>query len=156
MGKFYGKFSLLLLIIALLFLLYIITPVYVEGTVESKAINGRMSGNIVKGILSNMPYPGEPWILVEDKDFEQFFSPEDKNVFINDSLHELMDRKYVSIDYIVAIEVSSEDPVNDVGERETCAYLTDREDFNRAKIGDKVLCKVSRFDIARIEEITVL
>lgn len=156
MEKLGRKLLLLTLIMAFLLFLYIIIPVEVEGVVESKAINGRMSGNTGAGILVNMPYPGKPWIRVKDKDFEQFFSPEDKNIFINDSLHEQMDMKYVSIDYIVAIQVSSDDPVNDVRKGQTFAYLASREDFNKAKIGDRVRYRVSRLEDCRIGEILEL
>ncbi|KGK98507.1 hypothetical protein LI82_12505 [Methanococcoides methylutens] len=146
---------LILTIVFLLFLYYVI-PVEVEGVVEHKAINGRMSGNNVAGILDNMQHPERPWILVEDKDFEQFFSPEDKDVFINDSMHERMDGKYVSVDYIVAIQVTSEDPVNNVRKGQTLAYYASREDFNKAKIGDTVRYRVSRLEDGRIGEILEL
>ncbi|ATU09151.1 hypothetical protein EFE41_10185 [Methanohalophilus portucalensis FDF-1] len=142
-----------MLTIAFLLFFYYVIPVEVEGVVETKAINGRMSGNTGATILLNRQVPGEPWILVEDKDFEQFFSPEDRNVFINDSLHEQMDMKYVSIDYIVSIQVSSDDPVNDVRKGQTYAYYASREDFNMAEIGDTVRYRVSRFEDYRIEEI---
>lgn len=151
-----GRKSLSLLIIILLCFLYFTTPVEVEGLVESKAINGKMSGDIVEGILENRPFPGEPWILVESEDFERFFSPEEKNVYINDSLKELLERKYVSVNYDVAIQLSSDDPVNDVPEGETCTYLVSPEDFNKVKIGDKVECKVSRHRFVKIDKITVL
>ncbi len=146
----------LLIIIVFLLIIHIIIPIDVKGVVEFKAINGRMSENIVDGILFNSLYPNGSWIQVENEDFEQFFNVEDKNVFINDSLHELMEKKYVNIDYIIAIKVSSKDSINDVKEGKTFAYLVDREGFNKVKIGDKVVFKVSRFNIATIEDISVL
>ncbi|NPE30758.1 hypothetical protein HNV12_22955 [Methanococcoides sp. SA1] len=143
----------LILTIAFLFVFYFMIPVEVEGVVESKAINGKMSGNTGAVILDNMPNLERPWILVEDKDFEQFFSPEDKNAFINDSLHEQMDMKYVSVDYIVSIQVTSDDPVNDVRKGQTLSYLAGREDFNKAKIGETVRYRVSRLEDYRIGKI---
>lgn len=142
----------LMLTIAFLSFLYYVIPVEVEGVVESKVINGRTSDNVA-GILDNMQHPERPWILVEDKDFEQFFSTEDKDVFINDSLHERMDTKYVTVDYIVAIQVTSNDPVNDVRKGQTLSYLASREDFNKAKIGETVRYRVSRLEDYRIGEI---
>lgn len=129
-------------------------PVEVEGVVDHKLILG-CSGNICEDIF-NAPHPDEPWVLVENKDFEQFFSPEDKNVYVNDSLKELLERKYVSVDYCVAVQVSSDDPVNDVPEGETCTYFVSLEDFNKVKIGDKVECKLSRYRFVRIDKIKVL
>lgn len=148
------------IIVLLLFFVvcfYFIVPVEMEGIVESKSINGRMSGNIGEVVLENRDFfPGEPWIYVENKDFKQFFSLEDKNVYVNDSMKELLERTYVSVDYYVAIEVSSDEPVNDVPEGATFTYFVSLDDFNKVKIGDNVKYKVSRYQFARIDKITVL
>jgi hypothetical protein len=45
----------LLILILLASLVYFMIPVEVNGIVEYKAINGRMSGDIVEGILEIMP-----------------------------------------------------------------------------------------------------
>ncbi|MDY0385865.1 MAG: hypothetical protein RBT65_01785 [Methanolobus sp.] len=135
---------------------YFVLPVEVEGVVERKAIHGEMSGNTGEMVLENLQYPGMPWIFVENKDFEQFFSPEDKNVYVNDSMKELLERKYIGVNYYVAIHVSSDDPVNDVPEGEAFTYFVSLEDFNKVKIGDEITYKVSRYRFARIDRITVL
>ncbi len=133
---------------------YFVLPVEVEGVVEHKVINGHY-GNICESIF-NAPHSDEPWILVDNEDFEQFVSPEDKNVYVNDSLKRQLERKYGSVDYYVAVRVGSDEPVNDVPEGETCTYFVGLEDFNKVKIGDKVECKVSRRHPTRIDRITVL
>ena len=149
------KQMMLLLSFALfLFLIYYVTPVEVEGVVEHKVINGYY-GNTCESIF-NAPYPDEPWILVDNKYFEQFFSPEDRNVYVNDSMKELLERKYVSVDYYVAIRASSEESVNDVPEGGTCTHFTSLDDFNKVIIGDEVKYKVPRYRFARIDRITVL
>ncbi|WP_407355771.1 hypothetical protein [Methanolobus sp. WCC5] len=149
------KYIVIMILIAFTLIFNILIPVELEGVVESKAVNGRMSGDIVEGIVFNVPYSDEPWIQVENKDFEDFFPSEDKNVFVNDSLHQLMQRKYINIDYIVTIQVKSLDPVNGLVKGQSCAYLVDRSDFNSVKIGDNVTCKISRHKKSTINRIIV-
>jgi hypothetical protein len=156
MGTF-KKMLFLFLVIFLISSIYYVTPLEVEGIVESKSINGRMSGNIGEGVLENREFfPGELQVEVENEDFNQFFTPEDKNVYVNNSMKELLERKYVSVDYYVAVRLISDDPANDVSEGETVTYFTSLDDFNKVKIGDKVKYKVSRYRFVRIDKITVL
>jgi hypothetical protein len=153
MQKMDRKLLLITVIIIFLLFLYIAIPVEVEGVVEYKAINGRMSGNTVAGILTSHEYSGNLLTDVEDEDFNQILFAEDKNVFVNESLHEQMERKYLNIDYIVNIHVSSNDPINNVRKGESFAYLVSREDFNKAKIGEMVRYRVSKFEDYTIEKI---
>ncbi|TQD26736.1 hypothetical protein [Methanolobus vulcani] len=151
------KMLFLFLVIFLISSIDYVIPVEVEGIVESKSINGRMSGNIGEGVLENREFfPDELQIEVENEDFNQFFTPEDRNAYVNDSMKELLERKYVSVDYYVAVRLISDDPANDVSEGETFTYFTSLDDFNKVKIGDKVRYKVARYRFARIDKITVL
>jgi hypothetical protein len=70
-------------------------------------------------------------------------------------LHESLEGKYISVEYIVAVKIGSADPVNNVREGETYAYLVDRNDFNSVKIGDNAICKVSRYKKSTINRIIV-
>jgi hypothetical protein len=49
--------------------------------------------------------------------------------------------------------VSSNDPINNVRKGESFAYLVSREDFNKAKIGEMVRYRVSKFEDYTIEKI---
>ena len=141
-------------LIILVLLYNIAAPLEIEGKVEAKAINGKMSGNIVEGILFNSPYENKSWMQVENKDFEYLFPSEGKNAIVNDSLHNFMQRKYIDIDYIVTVELKSSDPVNDVTKGESYAYLVNREDFNKAKKGDEIIFKVSIFESSTMYQIS--
>nr|WP_321496754.1 hypothetical protein [uncultured Methanolobus sp.] len=153
MGAF-NKTLFLFLVIFLISSIYYVTPVEVEGVVEHKVINGYY-GNTCESIF-NAPHPSEPWIRVDTEDFEPFFTQGDKNLYVNDSLKELLERKYNNVDYCVGVRLISDDSANDVPEGKTCTYFVSLEDFNKVKIDDKVKCKVSRYRFARIDKITVL
>jgi hypothetical protein len=144
----------LFLIIFLISSIHYVTPVEVEGVVEHKVINGYY-GNTCESIF-NAPHPDESWILADDEDFEPFFTPDDKDLYVNDSLKALLEQKYSNVDYCVGVRLISDDPANDVSQGETCTYYVSLEDFNKVKIDDKVKCKVSRYRFARIDKITVL
>ncbi|MFA0823624.1 MAG: hypothetical protein ACC612_12160 [Methanomethylovorans sp.] len=146
-----NKVVIILIVCTLVLAIYILTPVEIEGIVDHKLIIG-CNENTCEEIL-NRPHPDAPWISVDNKDFEKFFSPTDKNVFVNDSIKEFLERKYTSINYCVAVQVNSEDPLNDVPKGETFTYFVSIENFNKVKIGNKVKCKVSRY---RIDKITIL
>jgi hypothetical protein len=146
----------LLILILLASLVYFMVPVGVNGIVEYKAIEGRMSGDIVEGILEIMPpHTDQPSIRIEKKELEHSISVDDNDIFISDSLHESLEGKYINVEYIVAVKIGSADPVNNVREGETYAYLVDRNDFNSVKIGDNVICKVSRHKKSTINRIIV-
>jgi hypothetical protein len=153
MGAF-NKTLFLFLAIFLISSIYYVTPVEVEGVVEHKVINGYY-GNTCESIF-NAPHPSEPWILVDNKDFEQFFTQDDKDVYVTGSLKELLVRKYSNVDYCVGVRLISDDSANDVFEGEAYTYLVSLEDFNKMKIGDRIKYKVSRYRFARIDKITVL
>ena len=150
----FNKMLLLFLIIFLISSIYYVTPVEVEGVVEHKVINGYY-GNTCESIF-NAPHPVESWILVDNEDFEPFFTQEDKYLYVNDSLKEFLERKYASVDYYVGVRLISDDSVNDVSEGETCTYFVSLEDFNKVKIDDNVKYKASRYRFVRIDKITVL
>ncbi|WP_094227057.1 hypothetical protein [Methanolobus psychrotolerans] len=135
-------------------IVYMLMPVEVEGVVEHKVINGYY-GNTCESIF-NRPYPDGPWILAESSDVEKLFSQEDRNLYINNSLKELLERKYSRVDYYVGIRLISDDPANDAQEGDTVTYFVSMEDFNKIKIGDTIECKISRYRFARIDKITVL
>ena len=147
---------IIIMLITIILLFNAATSVKLEGEVESKAINGKMSEDKVEGILFNSPYQNGSWIQIENKDFEPFFSSRNKNAVVNDSLHHLMQGKYVDIDYIVTINLKSSDPINDVTKGQSCAYLVNRDDFNKAKIGGKIIFEVSRFKVASIKNMALL
>jgi len=122
----------------------------VEGVVDHKSVTG-VKDDTSYTILLNRPSDEGPWILVEDKDYEEFFSEEDRHAVINKSLEDEMKTKYSSINYLVSVRLNSEDTVNNLKEGDTLAYFVNRDDFNKVKIEDEVKFEVSRSAIATIE-----
>ena len=130
---------------------YVFSPVIVEGIVDHKAVTG-MKGDTVYTILLNTPWG----IMIDDKEYEKFFSEKDRNAFINKSLEDKMKTDYSEINYFVSIRVSSKDPVNSLEKGETLAYFVSRDDFNKLTIDDKVKYEVARFQTATIRRLLVV
>lgn len=127
---------------------YVFSPVIVEGFVDHKGITGEKDGTTYS-ILLNTP----EGIIVEDEDYAQFFSENDRNAFINETLDYRMKTEYSEINYLVSIRVTSKDPINNLEENQTLAYFVSREDFNSLKIGDKVTYEVERSQTAAIKHV---
>jgi len=127
---------------------YVFSPVIVEGVVDHKGITGEKDGTTYS-ILLNTP----EGIIVEDEDYEHFFSEKDRNAFINETLDYKMKTEYSEINYLVSIRVTSKDPINNLEENQTLAYFASREDFNALRMADKVTYEVERFQTATIKQV---
>lgn len=101
-----------------------------EGVVEYKGISGTKGGS-VHSILLNRPIDDEPWILVKDRSFEQFFTEDATNAVINESVEHALQMDYVDVTYIVAIR-------NDPEAAGVQPYTVDRNTFNGLAIGNTV------------------
>ena len=87
--------------------------------------------------MINGPGDGEPWILVKDRDYEEYFPPQDQNAIVSESLEDLMRQKYGEVNYIVNVRISSSE---DEG---TQPYRASREIFNQMGVGSEVRFRTS-------------
>jgi len=132
------------LVLAILALLtYKLTEVTAEGVVLQKAVTG-IKDDTSHTILVNRPIDNGSWIIVKDSDYN-FFSKQDRNVFITKAMEDEMRKKYSAVRYIVSLRLETGDLINGIAKGEASAYFVSREDFNRMKIGDRVKIKISRF-----------
>jgi len=127
------------------------TPVIVEGVVDHKAVTGTKDTTIYSVLLNT-----DSGIVIKDKDYEGWFSDEEMNAFVNNSLEDEMRAEYSEIYYLVSMRVTSEDPINNLEEGETLAYFVSRDAFNKLGIGDNVRFEVDRFQTATIKGLAVI
>ena len=101
-----------------------------EGIVDHKAITG-VKDNTSYTILMNGPGDGEPWILLKDEDYEEYFSTGDEDAVVSESLASEMKKEYSVVNYFVNVKVDPE-------EYGTQPYRASREIFNNIEVGTKV------------------
>lgn len=102
----------------------------VEGTVDHKAVTG-VKDNTSYTVLMNSGGDGEPWILLKDEDYEEYFSTGDENAVVSESLESEMKKEYSVVNYFVNVKVAPE-------EEGTKPYRASREVFNNIEVGTKV------------------
>ena len=107
----------------------------VEGVVAHKAITG-VKGDSSFTILTNRPRNGGSSIAFSDKDYEVFFSEEDQDATVGESLENEMKQEYSEINYLVNMRVP-------FLENATQPYRVSREAFNKMKVGSAVKFKSS-------------
>ncbi len=113
----------------------------VEGVVDHKTVTGVIndtSYTILRNQQINDPDQpmSEALILVEDQDYSNFFSSDDQDMTITESLEQQLRLKYVQINYIVHVSAAS-------SEGGTQSYLASREIFNAAKVSRQVKFETS-------------
>lgn len=133
-------FSIVMIILALY---TIIDYTEVKGTVEIKAINGRLDDHAWESILFSTSHDNQIVTLVYNEDLKSVFHGEYENLIINESVNDLLCTRYKEMDYIVSIHLDSEDKKNGIHKGESFSYLVKREDFNKVKFGDKIIYRVS-------------
>ena len=130
-----AKLMLFIAATTLLFLLACQTEDIVEGVVDHKAVTG-IQDDTTYTILLNRPGDGTPWILVKDKDYDDYFATEDENAIISESLEQYIREKYSEVNYWVNVRLPS------TGEG-TQPYRASREIFNKMKVDSKVRFETS-------------
>ena len=147
-GKWsYLVLSALLLMVAFLLLLSVgCQGSIIEGVVDHKAVTG-VKNDTSFTILINARGDSEPWILVKDRDYEEYFLPQDQHAIVSQALEDLMRQKYSEVNYFVNVKVASS---GDIG---TQPYRVSREIFNQMRVGSEVRFRASG---AELPEITKL
>ena len=107
-------------------------PVTAEGTVDHKAITGTR-GSTSHTIITIT----DTGVNVKDQEFAADFN---ESTTVDDALAHKLDSWYDEIKYVVSART---------GEG-TMAYFTDREGFNKARVGDRI-----RFEILRFRTTTI-
>ena len=107
-------------------------PVTAEGTVDHKAITGTR-GSTSHTIVTIT----DTGVNVKDQEFAADFN---ESTTVDDALAHKLDSWYDEIKYVVSART-------DEG---TMAYFTDREGFNKARVGDRI-----RFEILRFRTTTI-
>jgi hypothetical protein len=107
-------------------------PVTAEGPVDHKAITGTRDSTSHTIVTIT-----DTGINVEDQEFAVDFNTP---ATVNDALAHKLNSWYDEIRYVVSVRT---------GEG-TMAYFTDREDFNKARVGDRI-----RFEILRLKTTTI-
>ena len=107
-------------------------PVTAEGTVDHKAITGTR-GSTSHTIITIT----DTGVNVKDQEFAADFN---ESTTVDDALAHKLDSWYDEIKYVVSART-------DEG---TMAYFTDREGFNKARVGDRI-----RFEILRFRTTTI-
>jgi len=102
----------------------------VEGIVDHKAVTS-VKDNTSYTVLVNSIGDGEPWILLKDEDYEEYFSTGDENAVVSESLESEMKKEYSVVNYFVNVKVAAK-------EEGTQPYRASREVFNNIEVGTKV------------------
>ena len=85
--------------------------------------------------------------MVKDRDYEEYFLPQDQHAIVSQALEDLMRQKYSEVNYFVNVKVASS---GDIG---TQPYRVSREIFNQMRVGSEVRFRASG---AELPEITKL
>ena len=121
--------AVLAIVVFAFYCYYTLAFVTNEDFVDCKCIVG-ISNSLVHSILLETPFG----VIVKDSDFKLLFSNQSE-IAVNESLEDVLKRKYSKILYYVSIESLNG----------TLSYLTSRDCFNKARVGDLVRFKVFRF-----------
>jgi hypothetical protein len=144
------KKSVFLILIVLLFIAGTVLGVYnlvyqtVEGTVGFKAING-YKGSLESGILHQVDSGDGPSILVNDKNFKSDFTTPG-NVTVDEVLAAKLDQQYSRVSYFVGLNLETEERLHPVHRGEGLAYHVTRVNFDLVNAGDRIQCRVSRWN----------
>jgi hypothetical protein len=138
--------TILFLVILLSLILMSCTSVNIEeGIVAHKSVTG-VKNDTSYTILVNKQVEGENRIQVKDDGYSSFFSGEEEDAVINESLEAEMRQEYSRIDYLVNIRLSdtNEDPRS---------YRVSREIFNALKVGSGIRFRASEAGLPEITEV---
>lgn len=125
------------------------SAVLVNGVVDHKAVLG-MNDQTSRTLLLIIP----DGVVIKDPALLDLFQGQGPNLTINETLDQKMHNLgYSQIFYLGSIRVSTNDPVNGVGQGETLQYFMNRDDFNRLIINCSVSYEVDRFQGATITKV---
>jgi hypothetical protein len=125
------------------------STILVNGVVDHKAVLG-MNDQASRTLLLIIP----DGVVIKDPALLDLFQGQGPNLTINETLDRKMHNLgYSQIFYLGSIRVSTNDPVNGIGEGETLQYFMNRDDFNRLTINDSVSYEVDRFQGATITKV---
>ena len=85
-------------------------------------------------------------ISIEDSDYEDYFSVDDENAIVSESLENFLMQKYSEVSYFVNVRVSPED-------EGTQPYRASREIFNEIEVGSEVKFRTSDGELPEIVEL---
>ena len=125
------------------------STILVNGVVDHKAVLG-INDQASRTLLLIVP----DGVVIKDPALLDLFQGQGPNLTINETLDQKMHNLgYSQIFYLGSIRVSTNDPVNGIGQGETLQYYMDRDDFNRLTINDSVSYEVDRFQGATITKV---
>ena len=107
----------------------------VDGVIAHKVVSG-VKDDTSFTILVNYSQDGRTSIRVKDKNYEGYFSQQEQNATVSESLENIIRQEYLEINYFVNLRVSSD------GEG-TQPYRVSREVFNEMRVGSKVTLRSS-------------
>lgn len=125
------------------------SAVLVDGVVDHKAVVG-INDQVSRTLLVITP----DGLIVKDPSLVDLFQGQGPNLTINETLDRKMHNQgYSQILYLGSIRVSTNDPMNGIGQGETLQYFMNRDDFNRLTINGSVSYEVDRFQGATITKV---
>jgi len=125
------------------------SAVLVSGVVDHKAVLG-MNDQASRTLLLIFP----DGVVIKDPALLDLFQGQGPNLTINETLDRRMHNLgYSQIFYLGSIRVSTNDPINGIGQGETLQYYMNRDDFNRLTINGSVSYEVDRFQGATITKL---
>ena len=125
------------------------SAILVNGVVDHKAVLG-MNDQASRTLLLIIP----DCVVIKDPALLDLFQGQGSNLTINETLDRKMHNLgYSQIFYLGSIRVSTNDPINGIGQGETLQYFMNRDDFNRLTINDSVSYEVDRFQGATISKV---
>lgn len=120
-----------------------------SGVVDHKVVVG-MNDQASRTLLFIIP----DGVVIKDPALLDLFQGQGSNLTINETIDQKMHNLgYSQIFYLGSIRVSTNDPVNGIGQGETLQYYMNRDDFNRLIINRSVSYEVDRFQGATITKV---
>ena len=116
----------------------VLRPETLVGTVNYKAISG--TRDFTSYTIMRMTDTGT---IVKDSEFEGDF---EASAAVDDTMAYKLDSHYDEVRYIVSVRTSEG----------AMAYFVSREDFNKAKVGDRVKFEILRFKTTTIRITQIL
>lgn len=125
------------------------STVLVSGIVDHKVVVG-MNDQASRTLL--LISPGG--VIIKDPTLLDLFQDQGPSLTINETIDQKMHNLgYSQIFFLGSIRVSTNDPVNGVGQGETLQYYMNRDNFNRLIINRSVSYEVDRFQGATITKV---
>jgi hypothetical protein len=142
--KFSFTLLALLLVVGAGIGLYNLLYQSVEGTVGFKAISASRA-NFATVVMVQSYSPARPIISINDTHFRSDF-PTAGNATVDQTLATKLLQRYTTVRYVIGLNLEIEERLHAVHIGEGLAYDVSRTNFNLVNAGDRIQCRVSRWE----------